>query len=445
MTLCMTRRTGQDNPLFIIGMGADGMESLSVAASRALFSADVIYTSSRLARMLPAPLHDKTQRWPVPFNAMVEEIAANREQGRRVVVLATGNPFYYGIGAVLARHFDASEIRAWPSPSAFDLAAARLGWPLQDIWKISLHGRHARALEPYLVERARIFVLTEPKSLKIIAERLQRRRLNGSRIVVLAELGGPDEAIHELTVEQALTFDDAILSLPHVIALDCQYENPAADFHPLAASRAPGYPDEAFEHDRQITKAPIRAITISALLPRARTCLWDIGAGCGSIAIEWLRMSGHTAHAIAIERSKERCAMMERNADALGAARLRIVHGSAPEALEGLPRPDVVFIGGGVADEAVFDAAWQALAPGGWLVANAISLQAEQALLARHARHGGELMRIQIAKADLLGGMVRETPETATPGMAEGRAGIEAWHAFRQSLPLTQWRVRKPA
>ncbi len=460
------------NPLLIIGMGAQGMHSLTVDATRALFSADIIYTSSRLARMLPEPLKGKVRHWPVPFNAMVEEIAANRRQGRTVAVLATGNPFYYGVGSVLARHFDVSEIRTWPAPSCFSLAATRLGWPLQDIWKISLHGRHTRALEPYLVEGSKIFLLTEPNSLRQVAQRLQRRMLTGSRIVVLADLGGEQEAVHELTVEQALTFDDGILALPHVIALDCQYEHPETDFHPLACSRAPGLADTVFEHDGQITKAPIRAITISALMPRPRTCLWDIGAGCGSVAIEWLRMSGHTAHAVAIESDARRCEMMARNADVMGAAKLRIVHGRAPAALAGLPQPDVIFLGGGVADDAVFEAAWQALPKGGWLVANAVSLQAEHALLARHARLGGELMRIQIAHAEPLGSSSPATGaesrnrhaddradhtademSTAMAGMAEERAAwpsVDApathaggYSAFRQSLPLTQWRVRK--
>ncbi len=445
-----------ENPLLIIGMGAAGMDSLSIGASRALFSADIIYTSSRLARMLPLPLREKCATWPVPFSAMTDEISRYRSEGRRVAVLASSNPFYYGVGVVLARHFKPEEIEAWPAPSAFALAAARLGWAEQDIFKISLHGRQTRALEPLLVERTRIFLLTEPSTLRRVAQRLMRRNLLGSRIIILADLGGPDEQIYELTVEEALTFDDTVLSLPHVIALDCQYANPETDFHPLASSRAAGLSEEVFEHDGQITKGPVRAITVGALMPRARTLLWDIGAGCGSVAIEWLRMAGHTAHAIAIERDARRCGMIERNADTLGASRLRVVHGEAPQALANLPRPDVVFIGGAVADEAVFQAAWDALPGGGWLVANAVSLAAEQALLARHARLGGELTRIQLSHATPIGGqgeksMSSETPppteQEATPGMAEARTPLPpktgGYEAFRHALPVTQWRVRK--
>ena len=438
----MLKRTRHENPLVIVGMGAAGMDSLSVAAARALFGADIIYTSKRLAAMLPPPLQPKVRTWPVPFNAMVDEIRAEREAGRRVAVLATGNPFYYGVGSVLAQHFRPEEIEAWPTPSAFALAAARLGWPEQDIFKISLHGRQTRALEPLLVERTRIFLLTEPHTLRHVAERLRRRNLLGSRIFVLADLGGPEEEIHELTVEEAESFDDAVLSKPHVIALDCRYADPERDFHPLACSRAAGLAEECFAHDGQITKAPVRAITVNALMPRARTLLWDVGAGCGSVAIEWLRMSGHTAHAIAIEQNPERCRLMERNADALGAPKLRIVCGRAPEALRDLPQPDVVFLGGAVADEEVFRAAWEALPKGGWLVANAVSLQGEQALLARHAKYGGELMRMQFAHAKPL------TPRTHTkgqmaPGMAEAHAPLAGPAAFHQSLPVTQWRVRK--
>ncbi len=452
----MIKRQKHPNPLLIIGMGAGGMDSLSIGASRALFSADVIYTSTRLARLLPPPLKTKSTTWPVPFNAMIDEITRHRQEGRKVAVLATGNPFYYGVGVVLAQHFPPEEIEAWPQPSAFALAAARLGWAEQDIFKISLHGRQTRALEPLLVERSRIFLLTEPNTLRRVAERLERRNLLGSRIVILADLGGPDEQVHELTVTEALHFDDAVLSMPHVIALECRYANPETDFHPLACSRAPGLAEDAFEHDGQITKWPVRAITISALMPRARTLLWDVGAGSGSVAIEWLRSAGHTAHAIAIERNEERCRMIERNADALGASKLRVVCGEAPEALANLPRPDVVFLGGGVADEAVFQAAWDALLRGGWLVANAVSLAAEQALLARHARLGGELLRIQLSHAAPIGGQ-REPRESAPTepeqmqqpavGMAEAPAGLLAegagYEAFRQSLPVTQWRVRK--
>ena len=436
----MLKRTGHDNPLAIVGMGAAGMDSLAVAAAKALFGADIIYTSKRLARMLPPPLQAKVRTWPVPFNAMVDEIRAEREAGRRVAVLATGNPFYYGVGAVLARHFRPEEIEAWPTPSAFALASARLGWPQQDVFKISLHGRQTRALEPLLVERTRIFLLTEPHTLKRVAERLRRRNLMGSRVFVLADLGGPDEEIHELTVEEAETFDDAVLSKPHVIALDCRYANPETDFHPLACSRAAGLAEECFAHDGQITRAPVRAITVNALMPRARTLLWDVGAGCGSVAIEWLRMSGHTAHAIAIEQNEERCRLMEQNADALGASKLRIVCGRAPEALRGLPQPDVVFLGGAVADEAVFQAVWEALPKGGWLVANAVSLRGEQALLARHAKYGGELMRMQFAHAAPLASKREKEPAT---GMAEARAPFSGPAAFRQELPITQWRVRK--
>ncbi len=440
----MEKRTGHENPLLVIGMGAAGMDSLSVAASRALFRADIIYTSNRLAKLLPPALQPKVRTWPVPFNAMVDEIARERAQGRKVAVLATGNPFYYGVGAVLARHFPPEEIEAWPTPSAFALAAARLGWAEQDIFKISLHGRHARALEPLLVERTRIFLLTEPNSLRTVVERLRRRNLLGTRIYVLVDLGGPDEEIHELTVEEAENFDDSVLSRPHVIAIDCRYANPETDFHPLACSRAAGLAEECFVHDGQITKAPVRAITVSALMPRARTLLWDIGAGCGSVSIEWLRMSGHTAHAIAIEQNPERCRLIEQNADQLGAPRLRIVCGKAPEALAGLPRPDVVFLGGAVADEAVFEAAWEALPRGGWLVANAISLQAEQALLARHAKYGGELMRMQFAHAAPLTLREESAPgETAATGMTEARTPLSGYQVFRQTLPVTQWRVRK--
>ncbi len=426
-------------PLDIVGMTSSGLEGLPMAVVRRLFDADIIFTSSRLARLLPDSMREKTRTWPSPFDALLDEIAALREQGGKVVVLATGNPFHYGIGTALVKRFRPEEMRVWPSPSTFTLAATRLGWPLQDVTMFSLHGRAPALIETHLHHGARIICLTDASTLDNVRRRLLLRGLEETRVHLLVGLNGPDERVISFIAREEPNIPDELLRLPHVLALECR----AAE-ESLRKGRRPlplcaGLPDDSFEHDGQITKAAVRAITISALEPRPHAVLWDIGAGSGSIGIEWLRLAGPRAHAFAIERDARRCDGIRRNADALGTPQLRVICEAAPQALRRLPRPDAVFIGARIADGEIFETAWKALEPGGVLVANAVTVEGEAALHARHASMGGDLQRISTARAAPLAESGDAPQYAAQAGMAETRPV-----AFRPALSITQWRIRKP-
>ncbi len=410
--------------LLVIGMGEDGLEGLSLKATRALFAADAIFTSQRLAKLLPEELRERARIWPSPFSAMEEEIAALRAQGRKVAVVASGNPFFHGVGALLARRAaqrgEAWDGQAFCAPSSFSLACARLGWAQQEVRCISLHGkRDARRIEAAIQPGARLLVLADGAHTPAeVARRLLRRGFGESRMIVLEHLGGKRERMVELSVAEAAGADGGPIAPLHVLAVECR-AGAGARILPLAA----GLPDGFFEHDGQLTKSMVRAITIGALEPRPGALLWDVGAGCGSVTVEWLRLAGGGSRAWAVERKPERCEMIARNADALGGAGLEIVAGEAPRALEGLPVPDAVFIGGGVENAEIIGRCMAALRPGGILVANAVTTGGEAALAGLHDRHGGELARIAIARSAPLGGKA----------------------ALRPALPVTQFRWRKEA
>ncbi len=395
--------------LSILGLGEDGVESLSPLARRLLASAEIVWGGRRhleLARSLirnPRP-------WPSPLEDAVPEILSMR--GRGVCVLASGDPFLWGIGATLIRHLDPAEILCIPAPSAFSLAAARLGWPLQDTICVSLHGRPLERVVPSLFQGARILALswdgTTPGKL---ASLMTARAMGRSRITVLEAMGGPRERIRTGLARDGFALVDPL----NTVAIEVVTE-PGAWAMPLA----PGLPDAAFENDGQLTKREARAVTLSALAPLPSQLLWDVGAGSGSIAIEW--MLRHPAcRAIAIEERQDRAQRIVRNALALGVPELTLIQGSAPNALAGLPAPDAVFVGGGAGDAGVLDACWDALTPDGRLVVNAVSIETESILSDRFRRFGGELRRISVARAE----------------------GVGAMHGWRTAMPVTQWVVAK--
>jgi precorrin-6Y C5,15-methyltransferase (decarboxylating) len=331
--------------------------------------------------------------WHSPLSAMLDQITTLR--GTHTVILATGDPMWFGIGATLAKHFDLTEFTVHPHPSAFQLAAARLHWPLQYVATISLHGRAVETLHPHLVPGNRILALTSDRSTveaaKVI---LESRGYGQSRLTVLENLGGADERI---STAMAADFDLAVGDF-YVLAIDCVADDGAPLLPPV-----PGLPDAAFISDGQLTKREVRAATLAKLAPFPGALLWDVGAGCGSVAIEWLRAVRDTT-AIAFEREATRLEMIGANANALGTPALKIVAGDAPASLEGHAGPDAIFIGGDVSNEALFDACWAALKPGGRLVANAVTLDSEQTLYARHAELGGDLTRIEVSMLDAVGG-----------------------------------------
>jgi precorrin-6Y C5,15-methyltransferase (decarboxylating) len=378
--------------LSVIGIGEDGVESLSGAARALIAGAELLVGGARHLAMVPEGGGER-MAWQQPLVGTLEEIAERR--GKRVVVLASGDPLCYGVAATLARRFPPEEMLVLPQPSAFSLAAARLSWPLEDCVTLSLHARPLAALRLHLVPGARLLALTADGDTPVqVAQLLREAGWGPSAMTVFAHMGGPRERRIDGIAEHWPVGRIAALN---TLAIECR---PGPKARPL--SRLAGLPDDAFEHDGKLTKRAVRAATLAALAPLRGELLWDIGAGGGSIAIEWLRAS-RALRAIAIERDAARSAMMARNAAALGVPELRIVQGTAPEALGDLPPPDAVFLGGGVGDAALFDAAWQALKAGGRLVANAITLEAEAQLLARHAVLGGELMRLAVSRAEPVG------------------------------------------
>jgi precorrin-6Y C5,15-methyltransferase (decarboxylating) len=396
--------------LTLIGMGEDGFDGLPLVARTLISEADIIVGSGRLLSLLP-PIKAVLHNWPSPFDPMIDRIDSWAD--RRVVVLASGDPMNYGIGSVLATHLK-HKLTIIPNVSAFSLAAARLGWSLSDVEMISLHGREVSLLEPYIAPGVKIIALTEGgDTIRAVAKRLVRRSYGSSRITVLEHMGGRLERQAALAANEVSSQEFSDLS---TIAVECI---PAADATCL--SRVPGVPDDVFQHDGQITKREVRAITLSSLAPLPDALLWDVGAGCGSISIEWMR-SARGARAIAFEPDEKRRQMMSANADLLGTPGLRIVGGHAPEVLKGEQTPDAIFLGGAVSSTAVFDYAWKALHRGGRFVANAVTLEGEAALVARHGAHGGELLRIDIARVEPLGQK----------------------HAMRPQMTVLQWRAIKP-
>jgi precorrin-6Y C5,15-methyltransferase (decarboxylating) len=332
-------------------------------------------------------------RWERPLDRTIETIAGLR--GRNVTVLASGDPLWYGVGVALARRFARDEMTIVPHPGAFSLAAARLGWPVADCVTITLHGRPLDTLRLHLTPARRILALSaDGGTPRVVAQLLTKLGWGPSRLVVFAHLGGAQESTVE---EQARSWGDRPVADLNTIAIECR-GGPEA--RPL--SLFAGLPDDAFEHDGQLTKREVRATTLAALAPLPGETLWDVGAGCGSIAIEWLR-AGAGRSAIAIERIPARAAAIARNAHSLGVPGLRIITGTAPDVLEGLPMPDAIFAGGGITAPGLLPLLWVRLRPGGRLVANVVTAEGEARLLDWYMSHGGALARIAISRAEPFG------------------------------------------
>ncbi len=379
--------------LAIVGIGVEGVAGLSAVARTLIETAELLVGGRRHLAMVPA--EDSTEQlvWERPLARTIEEIAANR--GRRVVVLSSGDPLWYGVGAVLAARFPVNEMIILPHLSAFSLAAARLGWPLAECATVSLHARPLDTLRLHLMPGRRVLALSEDGGTPAaVAALLTRHGWGPSRLTVLSRLGGQDEAV---ILREARCWSERRVPDLNTIALECIA---GPDARPL--SRLAGLPDDAFENDGQLTKREVRAATSAALAPMAGETLWDIGAGCGSIAIEWLR-AGEGCNAVAVERDPARAAIIARNAAALGVPALRVIAASAPEALHGLASPDAIFVGGGIGIPELLPALWAALRPGGRLVANVVTVEGETRLFEWQSRHGGALSRIAISRAEPAG------------------------------------------
>jgi precorrin-6Y C5,15-methyltransferase (decarboxylating) len=399
----------------VVGIGADGFTGLSAPAQRALHRSEVIIGSSRQLDLLGSGLTAELIRLPSPLRTALPALLG-RFAGRAVAVLASGDPMFFGIGSTLVELLGADQVRVISHPSSLSLAAARLGWALDRCALASIVGRPVERLQVLLGPGRRLLVLgAGPDSAAVIGAFLVGQGYGSSLVTVLSELGGPAEDRRSRT---AADWVGQPVPALHVLAVECRTETADA-----VLGLAPGLPDEAYEHDGQLTKRDVRAITVSRLAPVAGELLWDIGAGAGSIAIEWAR-ADPDCRAVAVEQDEERADRIERNCRRLGVPDVAVVRGAAPAALAELPRPDAVFIGGGLTVPGLIDAAWQALAgagPGGRLVANAVTLESEAVLRDWQRRVGGELTRIELSRPTAVGGFT----------------------AWRAAFPVVQWVARR--
>jgi precorrin-6Y C5,15-methyltransferase (decarboxylating) len=379
--------------LSIIGIGEDGIPGLSAIAQSLLAQANIIVGGDRHLSMLPPNDQREKILWASPISNTVEEIINRR--GQSVCVLTSGDPLCYGIGVTLTRRIPISEITIIPAPSAFSLACARLGWSLTEVETLSLCGRPSALVQSYIYPSARLLILSEGKNTPgIVAEILTQRGFGHSQITVLEKMGG----IHErILTGTAAAWEETDIADLNAIAVHC-----LADPGVIPLPRVPGLPDNAYHHDGQLTKREVRAVTLSTLAPNPGELLWDVGAGCGSISIEWMRTHPRCS-AIAIEQNAARLQYIADNATTLGTPHLKIIAGKAPSALQDLPTPDAIFIGGGVTAEGLFDICWQKLRPGGRLVANVVTIEGEQTLFQWYEKVGGSFTRIAIQRAEPIG------------------------------------------
>jgi precorrin-6Y C5,15-methyltransferase (decarboxylating) len=401
-------------PLTVVGIGADGWAGLGGPAREALRGARVIAGSERQLELLPDELPARRRTLPSPLQPLLDELAAGVPEP--TCVLASGDPMLHGIGASLARRIPPERLAVIPHASAFALACARLGWPEADVELVSAVGRTpdvvAHALQP---GRRIVAFASGGDGAGQLARVLRERGRGPSRFVVLEQLGGPAEQIHDATADN---WGDQAADPLHAVAIEVRT---TPDALPLA--RVPGLPDDAYEHDGQLTKRHVRAIMLATLAPLPGELLWDVGGGAGSIAIEWLRAEP-TAQAVTVEADAERAQRIARNAHTLGVPRLQVHHGRAPEALDAIDGgpPNAIFVGGGLAVPQMLERCWAALQPGGRIVADAVTLEGEQALHAARAAHGGTLLRIELSHAEPLG-------------------TLEGW---RPQRPVVQWSASKP-
>ncbi|HEU5024911.1 MAG TPA: precorrin-6y C5,15-methyltransferase (decarboxylating) subunit CbiE [Spirillospora sp.] len=383
--------------VWVVGMGADGWDGLTEPARDAFRKADVIMGGPRQLGLLPS-LDAERALWPSPMLPGLPSLF-EAHRGRRIAVAASGDPMFYGVGTTLVRLLGAERVRVVPHASSLSLACARLRWPVEDTEVVSAVGRPLSVLTAVLAPGRRVLVLSAgadtPAEVRAL---LDERGYGGSEVTVLERLGAEDERVGPVPDDPAAL---------NVVAIRC-----AGPGTPVV----PGLPDDSYEHDGQITKREVRAITLARLGPVPGELLWDVGAGAGSIGIEWMR-AHRSCRAIAIEERERRAERIEANARALGVPGIRVVVGEAPAALAGLGAPDAVFIGGGVTAPGMVDACWEALRPGGRLVVNAVTIESERVVTQARERLGGDLTRIEIGRAGAVGGFT----------------------GWRPMMPVTQW------
>ncbi|AFY74237.1 precorrin-6y C5,15-methyltransferase (decarboxylating), CbiE subunit,precorrin-6Y C5,15-methyltransferase (decarboxylating), CbiT subunit [Synechococcus sp. PCC 7502] len=410
--------------LSIVGIGEDGLEGLTPVARSLIDQAEVIVGGDRHLRMLDPRLdHDLNHRsnqqerlvWSTPISDSIKQILSYRLE-RSVCVIASGDPMWYGIGVTLTKQIPIEEITIIPAISTFSLVCARLGWSMAEAKTLSLCGRPVSLLQAYIYANAKLLVLSSDRHTpKLVAKILTERGFGHSKFTVLEHLAGTKERIIFEVAQDWISLDYEVADL-NAIAIECISNSP---YPTKNFSRTVGLPDHAYHHDGQLTKREVRAITLSALAPFAGELLWDVGAGCGSIGIEWMR-THRNCRAIAIEKS--RTAYIADNAMSLGVPNLEIIEGSAPDVLAGLPTPDAIFIGGGITTLGMIETCWNALRSQGRLVANVVTLEGEQKLYQWQQQLGGTLTKISIERAEPVGNFL----------------------GWKPMMPVTQWLVYKP-
>jgi len=381
--------------LTVIGIGENGLDGLPDTTVDLIRNADLLVGGARHLAKVPQNGCARMD-WGKGFPGAIDELKNFRHQN--VVVLASGDPMSYGVGSTLRRHFPADEMTILPTAGAFSLIASRMGWSLPDVEQVTVHGRSLDVINLYLAAGVRLLILSrDGDTPAVLAQQLCDRGFGDSQLDVFEHMGGAQE---KRVTATARTWTVARTADLNTIALEC-VAGPDAD----CWSRVPGLPEDAFEHDGKITKREVRAATLALLAPLSGEMLWDVGAGSGAVAIEWLR-ADRSVEAIAFEKESVKCDVIARNAANLGVPRLHVVTGDARErigAIEGAP--DAIFVGGGVRDGDLLNACWQRLAPGGRLVSNGVTLEAHAALIAFQRMHGGSLTRLSVARAGAVGTM----------------------------------------
>ncbi len=372
--------------LHIVGIGEDGLDGLSPTARMAIQNAEYIVGGKR-HHTLVGDVSAERINWPSPFDALIAQLQSLR--GKNVVVLATGDPLWFSVGNNIAAAFDMAEVQFHAHVGAFQLAAAELGWGLQDVDCLTVHGRPIERVKAFLQNGRKLLLLTSNgAAVSNIAALLSKAGFGNSKLSAISHLGGNDQNRFDGI---ASDWEHSVPDL-NTLAIEC-----VADIDAQVFPQTYGLPDDAFKHDGTMTKQEVRAITLAKLMPMPDALLWDVGCGCGSVAVEWMR-SARNARAIGIETREDRRAFAKANAMNLGGFDLPLIDQPVPEALTGLETPDAIFIGGGLSVE-TFERCLASLKPMGRLVCNAVTLGSEQVLLDKHAEHGGELVRLQFSRA----------------------------------------------
>lgn len=389
----------------VVGVGADGWSGLAQASRDVVLSADVLLGGRRHLGLVPELPESPAVReaWPSPLMPALPGLL-QRYDGQRVVVLASGDPLVSGIATEIVALLGSAEVEVLPAPSSVSLARARLGWSAESADVVTLVGRDPDALRRYLSPGRRLIVLSSDGSTPAtVAQVLTQEGYGDSRLTVLGDLGSDAESRTEGTAASWRAATSALT----VVGVSV-----VAGPTTRVLATVPGLPDDAFEHDGQLTKRDLRAIALSRLAPTPGELLWDVGAGAGSVAVEWMRTDPR-CRAIAVEADAERASRIGRNAHRLGVPGLDVRHGPAPAALAGLPDPDAVFVGGGATEPGVLEICWDRLRPGGRLVVHAVTLETEAVVRDRQAAHGGELARFSVEHAEPLGAFTSWRPARA--------------------------------